>query len=142
MNPTFPSCFWYIRPIDTLFPDYIYSAGHSVWTYTLFSRGVIGIFCILDGIFWNDGSQYSFCVVELPNRNGAACLGFVSHVLSPIIAMWATLSESITRNPFDERLTGVFFGVVMALPQFFYNRAYYLKFRESVGQDATQLIRG
>jgi len=58
----------------------------------------------------------------------------------PFISMWATLSESVTRNPFDERFTGVLFGFMMVLPQFFYNRAYYLGYREALGQDATQII--
>lgn len=54
--------------------------------------------------------------------------------------MLATLSESVTRNPFDERFTGVLFGFMVALPQFFYNRAFYLSYREALGQGATQLI--
>jgi hypothetical protein len=58
----------------------------------------------------------------------------------PFLAMWAVLSESITRNPFDERLTGVLFGVAMAFPQFFYNRAYYLNYRERLGQESVQII--
>ena len=54
--------------------------------------------------------------------------------------MWATLSESITRNPFDERFTGVLFGFIVALPQFFYNRAFFLRYREALGQESAQLI--
>jgi len=50
------------------------------------------------------------------------------------------LSESITRNPFDERFTGVLFGFMMALPQFFYNRACFLNYREAIGQQVPQLV--
>ena len=61
-------------------------------------------------------------------------------IFLPFVGMWAVLSESITRNPFDERFTGVLFGFIMALPQFYYNRAHYLMFREKLGQEAAQVI--
>ncbi|HRQ89265.1 MAG TPA: hypothetical protein PLA50_10735, partial [Bacteroidia bacterium] len=36
--------------------------------------------------------------------------------------------------------TGVLMGFMMALPQFFYNRAYYLKYRETLGSASPQII--
>jgi hypothetical protein len=32
------------------------------------------------------------------------------------------------------------FAFMMALPQFFYNRAFYLRFRETLGQTAPQIV--
>ena len=58
----------------------------------------------------------------------------------PFVAMLCTLSESITRNPFDERFTGVLFGVMAALPQFFFNRAFYLRHREQEATLTPQII--
>jgi len=54
--------------------------------------------------------------------------------------MLSILSESITRNPFDERMTGVIFGFTAALPQFFFNRACYLRHREQEAALTPQLI--
>lgn len=121
------------------FPDEIYSAGHSIWTYTLFSTGFAGVVVVLLAFF---------LPMILSLRAAKKISGTVMGprawdsflVFLPFVAMWATLSESITRNPFDERFTGVLFGFMMALPQFFYNRAYFLAYREEVGQKVSQLI--
>ncbi len=121
------------------FPDYIYSAGHSIWTYTLFSRGAIGILFMLTAFF--GVMALSIHSAWLNSRTVMGPRAWDSFLMFfPFIAMWAVLSESITRNPFDERLTGVLFGFAMAFPQFFYNRAYYLNYRERIGQDAAQII--
>lgn len=121
------------------FPDEIYSAGHSVWTYTLFSTGWIGIGVTLLAFFIPMGM--SLHSARLNSRTVMGARSWDSFLMFlPFVAMWATLSESITRNPFDERFTGVLFGFMMALPQFFYNRACYLGYREAVGQSAPQVI--
>ncbi len=121
------------------FPDEIYSAGHSIWTYTLFSTGFIGVGIVLLAFFIPMGmslrSAYLNSLTVMGPRAWDSFLMFL-----PFVAMWAVLSESITRNPFDERFTGVLFGFMMALPQFFYNRAYYLAYREELGQSSAQLI--
>ncbi len=121
------------------FPHEIYTAGHSIWTYTLFSSGFIGVGVVLLAFFipmWM--SLRSAFLTSRTVMGPRAWDSFL--VFLPFVAMWAILSESITRNPFDERFTGVLFGFMMALPQFFYNRAWYLGYREDQGQNATQLI--
>lgn len=121
------------------FPDEIFSAGHSIWTYTLFSSGVIGLCFTLGAFFIPMGlSLHSARLISKTVMGPRAWDSFLMFL--PFVAMWATLSESITRNPFDERFTGVLLGFMIALPQFFYNRAFFLKYREGVGQEATQII--
>lgn len=121
------------------FPDEIYSAGHSIWTYTLFSTGWIGIGVTLLAFFIPMG--LSLHSARLNSRTVMGKRAWDTFLIFlPFVAMWATLSESITRNPFDERFTGVLFGFMMALPQFFYNRAFYLGYREAVGQETAQIV--
>jgi hypothetical protein len=121
------------------FADKIYTAGHSIWTYTLFSSGIIGILVTL-GMF--------FATMYLSLRaswlNSTTVMGrwsWDAHLMFlPFVAMLCVLSESITRNPFDERFTGVLFGFMAALPQFFHNRAFYLRHREQQAAVAPQII--
>lgn len=121
------------------FPDEIYSAGHSIWTYTLFSSGVIGTLITLAAFFIPMGM--SLHAAWLNSRTVMGPRAWDSFlVFFPFVSMWATLSESITRNPFDERFTGILFGFVIALPQFFYNRACFLGYREAIGQETPQIL--
>ena len=121
------------------FPDEIYSAGHSIWTYTLFSTGFVGVGVVLLSFFIPMG--LSLHAARLNAKTVMAPRAWDSFLMFlPFVAMWATLSESITRNPFDERFTGVLFGFMMALPQFFYNRAFFLAYREGVGQESMQIL--
>lgn len=121
------------------FPLDIYTAGHSTWTYTLFSTGIIGILVTLSAFFVSMGmSLHSGFLLSRTVMGLRAWDSFL--VFFPFVAMWGTLSESIFRNPFDERFTGIIFGVMIALPQFFYNRNCYLRYREKIGQEAPQLI--
>jgi hypothetical protein len=120
-------------------PFEIYSAGHSIWTYTLFSTGFIGVAIVLLAFFFPMAlSLHSAWLNSRTVMGPRAWDSFL--VFLPFIAMWASLSESITRNPFDERFTGVLLGFMMALPQFFYNRACFLGYREGVGQTVPQVI--
>ncbi|MEX2580952.1 MAG: hypothetical protein WD342_17980 [Verrucomicrobiales bacterium] len=121
------------------FPDEIYSAGHSIWTYTLFSTGFIGVGAMLLSFFIPMGLSLHSARLNSKTVMGARAWDSFLMFL-PFVAMWATLSESITRNPFDERFAGVLFGFMIALPQFFYNRACFLRYREAVGRNAPQLI--
>lgn len=121
------------------FPDEIFSAGHSIWTYTLFSTGFIGIGVVLLSFFAPMG--LSLHAAWLNSRTVMGPRAWDSFlVFLPFVSMWATMSESVTRNPFDERFTGVLFGFMMALPQFFHNRAFYLRYREAIGQAAPQIV--
>lgn len=121
------------------FGEEIFTAGHSVWTYTFFSSGVIGI-CIVLGTF--------FVVMGLSLRaallNSTTVMGrwaWDSHLMFlPFVSMLCLLSESVTRNPFDERFTGVMLGFMISLPQFYFNRAHYLRHREREAALVPQII--
>lgn len=135
----FPELFLVYPEDRHQFPDEIFSAGHSIWTYTLFSTGFVGIAITLLSFFIPMGlSLHAARLNALTVMGPRAWDSFL--VFLPFVAMWATLSESVTRNPFDERFTGPMFAFMMALPQFFYNRAYYLKYRENLGNASTQII--
>lgn len=135
----FPELFL-VYPADRhQFPDEIFSAGHSIWTYTLFSTGFVGVLITLLSFFVPMGlSLHSARLNSHTVMGPRAWDSFL--VFLPFIAMLATLSESVTRNPFDERFTGPMFAFMMALPQFFYNRAFYLRYREDLGNTSPQII--
>ncbi len=121
------------------FPFHIFSAGHSIWTYALFSRGFVGVFLTLAAFSLAMGmSLWSGFLNSRTVMGPRAWDSFL--IFFPFVSMWAMMGESITRNPFDERFTGVLFGVLLAFPQFFFNRACYLRFREKRGEEVAQLI--
>jgi hypothetical protein len=121
------------------FPFDIYSAGHSIWTYTLFSTGFIGVGVILASFFCTMGLSLRSCYLNVTTVMGArAWDSFL--IFLPFVGMWSVLSESVTRNPFDERFTGVLFGFIMVFSQFYFNRAWFLQFREKCAQFAPQII--
>lgn len=135
----FPELFLVYPDDRHQFPDEIYTAGHSIWTYTLFATGFVGIGLTLLSFFIPMGlSLHSAWLVSKTVMGPRAWDSFLAFL--PFVVMWAVLSESITRNPFDERFTGVLFGFMMALPQFFYNRACFLNYREEIGQQVPQMI--
>ena len=84
---------------------------------------------------------YSLRTAWLNSKTVMGRWAWDSHLMFlPFVAMLCVLSESITRNPFDERFTGVLFGFLVALPQFFFNRAFYLRHREQQAAIAPQII--
>lgn len=121
------------------FGEEIFTAGHSIWTYTLFSSGVIGIGIVLGTFFGTMGLS-----LRAAWRNSQTVMGrwaWDAHLMFlPFVSMLCLLSESITRNPFDERFTGVLLGFMIALPQFYFNRAFFLQHREQEAALAPQLI--
>ena len=121
------------------FGEEIFTAGHSIWTYTLFSSGVVGILVMLGTFFATMGLS-----LRAAWKNSLTVMGrwaWDSHLMFlPFVSMLCVLSESITRNPFDERFTGVLLGFMIALPQFYFNRAFYLQHREQEAALTPQLI--
>ena len=135
----FPELFQVYGENRHQFADTIYTAGHSIWTYTLFSGGVIGVLVTLAMFAITMG--YSLRAAWQNSQTVMGRWAWDAHLMFlPFVAMLATLSESITRNPFDERFTGVLFGFIAALPQFYFNRACYLRHRENEAAVTPQLI--
>ena len=93
--------------------------GHSIWTYAIFSGGVIGGFCYV-GLF------VAAIIMSLHStrllrkvRDYPVEVAFL-----PFIALMAFLSQSLTFNPFIERAGGLVLGIVIGFPQFLYHHAY------------------
>lgn len=99
----------------------IWFAGHSVWTYGLLSGGIIALIAYL-ALF---ASTIAFSL--------AAARANASHpgpdqwlAFLPVVATCCLISETFTANPFQERLTGILFGVMVGLSQAFMVRASWI----------------
>ena len=87
--------------------------GHSIWTYALFSGGIIGLGfyagLFLVGTYWAYRSvRHLVAVPEYPLE-----IAFL-----PCISLVGFLSLSLTFNPFIERASAITIGVMFAFPQF------------------------
>ncbi len=109
---------WQVYPSDFDFSGEFWFAGHSVWTWALFSGGVVGTLfyvALFAGVMaLGLGSVRANAHFPGPDN----FLGFL-----PFVAAWCILSESFTSNPFDERLAGLIFGLMAGLPQALFTRA-------------------
>jgi len=124
------SYFWdpaYLPEIYMVFPKSsevgvdVWFAGHSTWTYAIFSGGFIALACMV-------GLLVSVMVLSLKSARANATQAGPDQWLAylPFIATSCLLSETLTSNPFDERLTGIIFGVMAGLPQAFMVRASWI----------------
>ncbi len=108
-----------IYPADTDFSGDITWNGHSVWTYTIFSSGAIGL--ILHLGFFGGAIAHGLRAVQWQARRGRVddqtWLGFL-----PVFAVMCLLSESATSNQLVERLPGTMLGLAAGLPQALYHR--------------------
>lgn len=106
-----------IYPSDTDFSDDIWWNGHSVWTYTIFATGIIGLLFHL-GLFGGAMVHGVRAVRWQAQRglvDGQTWLGFL-----PVFVVMCLLSESATSNQLVERLPGVMLGLAAGLPQALY----------------------
>ncbi len=114
----------YLPEIYMVFPrdegDFsdLWFAGHSTWTYSLFSGGVIAVAAVvilLAGIM----------ILSLRAAKANARHPGPDQWLAwlPFVAVCCLLSETLTANPFQERLTGMILGLMAGLPQAFLVRA-------------------
>ena len=92
---------------DVAFP------GHSIWTYAMFSGGVIGLLCYL-GLFIV-GTTWAFTSI----KNLKIARDFpIDIAFLPAVCLAGFLSLSLTFNPFIERASSVTMGVMLVFPQF------------------------
>lgn len=99
----------------------VWSIGHSTWTYSLFAGGIIAALAyaaLLVGviIFSLKGAK--------ANSSDPGPDQWLAYL--PFVATCCVLSETMTSNPFNERLAGITFGVMAALPQAFFVRASWI----------------
>ncbi len=99
----------------------IWFAGHSTWTYSLFSGGVIGLLAYVTLIGGVMTASISAARANASDPGPDQWLAFL-----PFIAACCLLSESLTSNPFDERLSAMIFGVMAGLSQSFLVRASWI----------------
>jgi len=115
-----------VYPDPSEFPEEIYTAGHSLWTYALFSGGVIGVVCWLllfaIPIFSSIRSGALLSRLPAPENDGQLHLVYFGAV-----ALWTMFCSSILENPFDDRLAGPLTGIAAGLPQYYFNRAWHLR---------------
>ena len=93
--------------------------GHSIWTYAIFSGGVIGGICY--AALFTTAALVSYqsirCLRQVPSYPvEIACM--------PFICLMAYLSQSLTINPFIERSGGLMLGLVIGFPQFLFAAAW------------------
>ncbi|BCX48878.1 hypothetical protein HAHE_27860 [Haloferula helveola] len=103
----------------------VWFAGHSVWTYSLFSGGIPALLAHIGIIV-----AVMFASVRAARANATdpgpdQWLSFL-----PCVAAFCLLSETLTSNPFDERLAGLIFGVMAGLSQSFFVRASWIHSRD------------
>ena len=93
--------------------------GHSVWTYAVFSGGVLGGISYL--LMFAAAVVVAFRAARglVQVRTWPVELAFL-----PFITLLAFLSQSLTINPFIERAGGLVLGIVMGFPQFLYTAAW------------------
>lgn len=116
-DPSYWPELWTVYPKDYDFAMDIWFNGHSVWTYTLFSGGLIGLAFHL--AFFGAASLHGVAAVRASARAGRVddqtWLGFL-----PLFTICCMLSESFTSNQLAERLAGVMLGLSAGLPQALY----------------------
>jgi hypothetical protein len=111
-DPSYLPELYTVYPRGSDFSMDIWFNGHSVWTYTLFSSGVVGVAFHL--AFFAAASVFGLLAVRRQSGqpDDETWLGFL-----PLFLVACLLSESLTSNQLAERLTGVMLGVAAGLPQ-------------------------
>jgi hypothetical protein len=112
---------WQVLPKEDTEVDDVWFAGHSVWTYGLLSAGVIGITAYLGLLGGTMAAALAGARANSPCPGPDQWLAFL-----PLAATCCLISETLTTNPFQERLTGILFGMMAGLPQAFLLRASWI----------------
>lgn len=99
----------------------IWFAGHSIWTYGLLSGGVIAVLSYL--LLFGGTAVFSLASARA-NASDPGPDQWLAFL--PFIATCCLISETLTANPFQERLTGILFGMMAGLPQAFMVRASWI----------------
>lgn len=111
----------------------IWYAGHSIWTYSLFSGGLIALTAFI-GLFV---ATIAFSISSAAANASSPGPDFWLLFL-PAVASICILSESATSNPFDERLLGMIFGATFSFSQAGFVRSHYLR---NAGKSLEKTVR-
>jgi hypothetical protein len=120
-DPHYMPEIYLVYPEDMVLGDEVWFAGHSIWTYALFSGGVIAVVAYLVLIFGNMAASLISARANASHPGPDYWIAFL-----PFVAACCVLSQSITTNPFDERLASIFIGLMVGLPQTFTVRASWI----------------
>jgi hypothetical protein len=112
---------WLVIPKTEANVDEIWFAGHSIWTYGLLSGGVIAVAAYL--ILFGAVATFSLLAARA-NASDPGPDQWLAFL--PFVAACCLLSESLTSNPFQERLIGILFGLMAGLPQAFMVRSSWI----------------
>lgn len=95
----------------------IWFAGHSTWTYALYSGGIIGelVMIVFFGTIMVSSLRIAKSNAAMPGPD--EWLAFL-----PFIVIFSLLSQTLTSNPMHERLAGMTIGMMAGLLQAFYVR--------------------
>ncbi|GHC63908.1 hypothetical protein [Roseibacillus persicicus] len=107
----------------------IWFAGHSIWTYSLFSGGFIALTAFIGLFVAAIAFSISSAAANASSPGPDYWLLFL-----PAVASICILSESATSNPFDERLLGMIFGATFSFAQAGYVRAFHLRNADTPNQ--------
>jgi hypothetical protein len=110
-----------VIPIDSELGADVWSIGHSTWTYSLFSGGIIA-FCAYAILI--SGTMIVSLKAARANSSHPGPDQWLAFL--PFIAAVCALSETLTSNPFNERLAGITFGMMVGLSQSFLVRASWI----------------
>ncbi len=120
-HPAYLTEIWLVLPKKHTETNDVWFAGHSVWTYGLLSSGIIGLACYLGLMGGTMAGSLAGARANSPEPGPDQWLAFL-----PFVATCCLISETITANPFQERLAGILFGMMAGLPQAFLLRATWI----------------
>lgn len=120
-DPAYMPEIWMVFPKDEAEFNDIWFAGHSIWTYGLLSGGVIAVVVYVTLFIATASFSLMAARANATDPGPDQWLAFL-----PFVATCCLLSESLTANPFQERLVGIVFGMMIGLPQAFMVRSSWI----------------
>jgi len=120
-DPAYMAEIHQVFPADMELGYDVWFGGHSLWTNSLFSGGVIGVSAYLLLLGGTMTISLRAARANATDPGPDQWLAFL-----PFVAVFCLVSESFTSNPFDERLAAIIFGVMAGLSQSFMVRASWI----------------
>ncbi|MFT3991631.1 MAG: hypothetical protein QM680_09500 [Luteolibacter sp.] len=110
-----------VIPSDEPLGTDVWFAGHSTWTYALFSGGIIGELFIITFLVSIMALSLKAAKINATDPGPDQWLAFL-----PFIVIFSFFSETLTSNPLHERLSGMMLGMMAGLAQAYFVRASWI----------------
>ena len=120
-DPAFMPEILLVYPADMEIDTDMWYAGHSTWIYSVFSGGFIGL---LAHVAFFIGIMIFSLRAAASNASHPGPDQWLAFL--PFVAVCCLISETLTSNPLQERLTGVLLGMMAGLPQAFMVRSSWI----------------